>query len=217
MAGEVQYVNKGGRAGLYITDYNDLIRELNRVQPTLVKQLQRDYRKIAKPVKTSIQGEIPNRPPLSGFTPKTQPGRVTWGANYQNKNKDIKSILVQTPSPKKAPRTFSRNKTDVASVARLKVENAGVVLADMAGRTGNDVNKYAFTREYDYSRSPTGKRKHRINGQGAKMINRLNSTLGRKASRFIYKGVDASRPKALNESRFVLQKAFSIINKRMVS
>jgi hypothetical protein len=216
MAREVQYVTKGGRSGLYLTDYNDLIKELNRVQPTLVKQLQRDYRKIAKPVKTAIQNVIPLTPPLSGFTPKTQPGRVTWGANYQNKNKDIKDILVQTPSPKKAPRTFSRNKTDVASVGRLMVQNAGVVLADMAGRTGNDINKYAFTREYDYSRSRTGKRKHRVNGQGRIMINRLNKRLGRNASRFIYKGVDASRPKAIAQSKLVLQKAFSVINKRMV-
>lgn len=216
MAREVQFITKDGRSGLYITDYNDLIKELNRIQPTLVKQLQKDYRRVAKPVKTAIQSAIPIKPPLSGFTPKTQPGRVTWGANYQNRNKDIKDILVQTPSPKKAPRTFRRNKTDAASIARLRVENAGVVLADMAGRTGDDINKYAFTREYDYSRSRTGKRKHRINGQGQKMISKLDSRVGRKASRYIYKGVDASRPKAIADSKIVLQKAFSIINKRMV-
>lgn len=225
MAGEVQYVTKGGRAGLYITDYNDLIRELNRVQPTLVKTLQKDYRKIAKPVQTAVKGAIPASPPTSGihrnrpnssrsgFYPVAKPGRLTWGANYQNKNKAVKSVLIQTPSPAKAKRVFSRYKTSTFSIARLKVDNAGVVLADMAGKTNKDTNKHAFTREYDYSLSKTGKRRHRINGQGVAMIR----ALGGRASRYAWPSAEKALPRAKTESKFVLQKAYSIINRRMVS
>jgi hypothetical protein len=213
MAREVQYVTKGSRSGIYLTDYQDLLFELNRIQPTLVKQLQKDYRKIAKPVKLSIQNKIPDTAPLSGFIPKAQPGRVTWGANYQNKNKNVNAVAVQLPKDTRAPRTFRKYKTNAASVARLKVENAGVVLADMAGKNNSYTGKYLRTREYDYSRSRTGKRSHAIRGQGVQMIRNLR----RKSSRYVWPAVEESMPRARAESKLVLQKAFSIINKRMVS
>lgn len=225
MAGEVQYVTKGGRAGIYITDYNELIRELNRVQPTLVKQLQKDYRKIAKPVQTAVKGAIPASPPTSGihrnrpnssrsgFFPVAVPGRLTWGANYQNKNKAVKSVLIQTPSPAKAKRVFSRYKTTSFSIARVTVDNAGVVMADMAGKSNKYTNKYSVTREYDYSLSKTGKRKHKINGQGRAMIR----ALGGRASRYAWPSAVKALPKARAETKVVLQRAYSIINRRMVA
>lgn len=225
MAREVSYVTKGQRSGLYLTDYNDLIRELNRVQPTLVKGLQKDYRKIAKPVQSAVKTGIPVAPPTSGihrktpqrtrsgFYPVVQPGRVTWGANYQNKSKPVKSVLIETPSPNKAPRTMKRFKTGSFAIARLRINNAAVVLADMAGATGKNVDKYPRTREYDYSRSKTGKRRHRINGQGRAMIR----ALGGKASRFTWPSAEKALPKAKGEVKVVLQKAYSIINRRMVS
>jgi hypothetical protein len=213
MAQEVQYVTKGQRSGIYLTDYQDLLRELNRIQPTLVKQLQKDYRKIAKQPKLAIQNKIPDKPPLSGFIPKAKPGRVTWGANYQNKNKDVNAVAVQTPKDTRAPRTFRKYKTNAASIARLKVENAGVVLADMAGKNNSYTGKYLRTRQYDYSRSRTGKRTHAIRGQGVQMIKNLPG----KSSRYIWPAVEQSMPKVRAESKLVLQKAFSVINKRMVS
>jgi hypothetical protein len=225
MAQEVNYVTKGQRAGLYITDYNDLIRELNRVQPTLVKQMQKDYRKIAKPVQIAVKNGIPSTPPTSGihakrpnssrsgFYPVAVPGRLTWGANYQNKNKAVKSVLIQTPSASKARRGMTKFKTTSFSIARLNVDNAAVVMADMAGKSGKYINKRPRTREYDYSRSKTGKRTHKINNQGRGMIR----ALGGKPSRFAWPSAEKALPKAKAESKVVLQKAFSIINRRMVS
>ena len=220
-----RFVTQDNRSGLYLTDYNDLIRELNRVQPTLVKQLQKDYKKIGKPVQTAVKGAIPTSPPTSGihrnkpsstrsgFYPVVVPGRLTWGANYQNKNKSVKSVLIQTPSPNKARRSMSRYKATSFSIARLAVDNAGVVMADMAGKTNKYTNKYSITREYDYSRSPTGRRKHKINGQGRAMIR----ALGGRASRYVWPSAEKALPKARAESQIVLQRAYSIINKRMVS
>jgi hypothetical protein len=220
-----RFVTQGTRSGLYLTDYNDLIRELNRVQPTLVKQLQKDYRKIGKPVQTAVKGAIPSSPPTSGihrnrpgsarsgFYPVAVPGRLTWGANFQNKNKSVKSVLIQTPAASKAKRVMSRYKATSFSIARLAVDNAGVVMADMAGKTNKYTDKYSVTREYDYSRSKTGKRKHKINGQGRAMIR----ALGGRASRYVWPSAEKALPKAKAESQIVLQKAYSIINKRMVS
>jgi hypothetical protein len=225
MAQEVNYVTKGQRSGLYLTDYNELIRELNRVQPTLVKQMQKDYKRIAKPVQLAVKNGIPSTPSTSGihtkkpqatrsgFYPVAVPGRVTWGANFQNKNKAVKSVLIQTPSAAKAKRGMTKFKTTSFSIARLSVDNAAVVLADMAGKTGKYINKRPRTREYNYSRSNTGKRTHRINNQGRGMI----KALGGKPSRFAWPSAEKALPKAKAESKIVLQKAYSIINRRMVS
>ena len=219
-----RFVTQGQRSGLYLTDYNDLIKELNRVQPTLVKQLQSDYKRIGKQAAVPVKNAIPSTPPTSGvhrnrpgsqsgFYPRVKPGRLTWGANSQNKNKSVKSVLVQTPSPARAKRSMSKNKTTAFSVARLRVDNAGVVLADMAGKTNEFTDKNAVTREYKYSRSKTGFRTHRINGQGRAMIR----ALGGRPSRFVWPAAVKAMPKVKSESRIVLQRAYSIINKRMVS
>lgn len=225
MAREVSYVTKGQRTGLYLTDYNDLIRELNRIQPTLVKGLQKDYKRIAKPVQTAVKTGIPVAPPTSGihhknpqrnrsgFYPVVMPGRVTWGANYQNKSRPVRSVFIETPAVSKASRTMKRFGTGAFSVARLRVNNAAVVLADMAGSSGKYIDKYPRTREYDYSRSKTGKRRHRINGQGRAMIR----ALGGKPSRFAWPGANKALPKAKAETKTVLAKAFTVINRRMVS
>jgi len=222
MAQTVQFVTKGQRSGLYLTDYNDLIRELNRVQPSLINQMKKDYRKIAKPVQTAVKSGIKSEPPTtgrhvsrpqntaSGFIPLVIPGRLTWGANSQNKNKRVDSVLIKTPSEKKAKRIYSRNGTDAASVARLQVDNAAVVMADMARKTG----KSRMTREYPYSGSRTGTRRHKVNGQGTGMIRALNKH--GTASRFVWPAAETALPKAKEESKIVLNKAITAINRRMV-
>jgi hypothetical protein len=234
MAKTIRYVTKesrpkDSRSGLYLTDYRELIAELNRVQPTLVGQMKKEYRKIAKPVQIAVKNGIPTEPPTSGrhslkpsnaprsgFIPRVKPGRLTWGANYQNKGKRIDAVAIQTPSEKKARRVYSKNKTDAASIARVKVENAGVALADMAGRSGEWVNKYPRTREYDYSRSKKGTRTHKINNQGRGMIKALDRGAGQGASRFAWKSAEKALPKAERDSRQVLNNAIRVINKRMV-
>lgn len=229
MAQKVKYVTQGQRSGIYLTDFQQLNRELRKIKPSLVASLKRDFEKIAKPVQLSVQNSIPISPPTSGihkkkpqktasgFYPRTKPGRVTWGANYQNKNIPVRSVKIETPSATAARKAARKSKKDVASIARLRVDNAGVVLADMAGKTGKDVNKNLVTREYDYSRSATGFRVHRINGQGRAMINALNRSNGRKASRFAWPGAEKALPKAKAQARIVLEKAYARINRKLSS
>jgi hypothetical protein len=218
-------VQQGNRAGLYLTDYRDLIRELNMVQPSLVKQLQRDYKVIAKPVQKAVQTSIPINPPtsgihkkrpqrtVSGFYPRVVPGRLTWGANTQNNGKPVRSVKIETPSAARAARAMRRAKTNVSSIARLRVDNAAVVMADMAGRSGKWINKRSRTSEYPYSRSATGYRRHKINNQGRGMI----KALGSKGSRFIWPAADRSMPQVRIQTNQTLQKAYNSINRRMAA
>lgn len=216
---------RGDRTGLYITDYEDLLREMRRIQPTLVKRMQDDFTKIAKPVQKDVQQAIPispptsgihrNRPrsPASGFYPRVVPGRLTWGSNHQNKNIPVRSVRIEKPSASKARRSMSKNKVDVMSIARLRVGNAAVVMADMAGKTGQWINRRRVTREYEYSRSRSGVRKHRVNNQGRAMIRALN----RNPSRFVWPAADKSKPLVNAQAKMVLEKAYASINRKLSS
>lgn len=218
------------RSGLYITDYEELIRELNRIQPTLVKQLRKEYRQIAKPVQAAVKADIPINPPtsgvhkkkrqntVSGFYPRTVPGRLSWGANSQNRMRDARSVGIQTFSATRAKRNMKYNKMSAAAIARLKVDSAATVMADLAGSSGKYVNKKAVTREYSYSRSATGKRIHKINGQGESMIQALDRRKsGGGRSRFVYPAADKSIPSVLPKMNSALQRAYDTVNRRMAT
>lgn len=221
-------VTRGQRTGLYVTDYRDLLRELRKIQPSLVSELRKDFVRIAKPVQSGVKNNIPNTPPtsgihrrrpqstISGFKPITMPGRLTWGSNSQNKNTPVRSVKIETPSLTKARKAMRKNPKGAASIARLRVDNAAVVMADMAGRTGKDINKKKIAGPYDYSRSKSGKRTHKINNQGVGMIAALSRNYG-KASRFVWPAVEKSQNKTYQETRMVLRKAYDKINRRLSS
>ena len=224
--------NKSGvnRSGMYITDYEELIRELNRIQPELVKQLRKDYRQIAKPVQAAVKSAIPEDPPTSGvhkkkpqrttsgFRPVAIPGRLSWGANSQNKMRKARSVGIQTFSGMRARRNMKYNRMTAGAIARLKVDSAATVVADLAGSSKKYVNSKSVTREYNYSRSATGKRIHRIQGQGQSMIealNRKNNSSTR--SRFVYPAAEKSIPSILPKMNSSLQRAYDIVNGRMTA
>lgn len=224
--------NKTGvsRSGLYITDYEELIRELNRIQPTLVSQLRKEYRQIAKPVQAAVKANIPINPPTSGvhkkkpqknpsgFYPRVIPGRLSWGANSQNKMKPARSVGIQTISATKARRSLKYNRMKAVAIARLKVDNAATVMADLAGTSRKYINKKSVTREYDYSRSATGKRIHRINGQGESMIQALDRKRdGGRRSRYVYPAANDAIPSMLPKMDSALKRAYNIVNQRMAA
>jgi len=220
-------IQRGNRAGLYLTDYQDLIRELNRIQPTLVKKLQQDYRIIAKPVQSAVKGAIPGSPPtsgihkkrpqrtVSGFYPRALPGRETWSSNAENKSIPVKSVIVQTPSVAKAARTMRKNKLNVASIARLAVRNPGLVIADMAGKTNKITGSNPMSRKYKYTKrnGVIYERQHKLNGQGRAMIR----ALGGSASRYVWPAAERAVPQTFAKSNQSLQRAYDIVNRRMAA
>jgi hypothetical protein len=223
-------VTKGNKSGIYVTDYQDLIRELNRISPTLVTQLRKEYRQIAKPVQTAVKSAIPLNPPtsgvhkkkrqntVSGFYPRTIPGRLSWGANSQNRMREARSVAIQTFSATRAKRSMKYNRMSASSIARLKVDSAATVMADLAGSSRKYIDNKSVTREYSYSRSATGKRIHRINGQGRAMIQALSRrTSGNGRSRFVYPAADKAIPSVLPKMNSALQRAYDKINRRMLT
>ena len=219
-----QFIYDKGRSGVSVTDYRDLVRVMRQIEPAMFLELKRDFRKVAKPLVKDVKKGIPKSPPTrgihikrpqatpSGFNPRVIPGRLTWGANDQNRNKGVDSVLAKTPRV----RTKLANGATETSIARVQVENAAVVMADMAGRSGKWINKRSQTREYRYSRSASGTRVHKVNGQGRAMIKALQAAKGQ-GSRFVYPAAERALPAVRYEALRVLQGGFDKVNQKLRS
>ena len=199
------------KAVVSFTDYRRLIKVMREIDPELVKQLRKDFRRIGRPVVKGIKQNIPTEAPLSGMVTKV--GRLSW-SRTMNQTRDIKSVVVR--DRKRAP----RSKYPVVSLVQAVVRAAPVALADMAGRSRAYVNSKDETREYDYTGPQKGKpagqlgrRKHKIRNQGRKMIDKL----GGKGSRYVYPGAEATLPQVKAEMRQSVDTAVVKINKMLRS
>lgn len=192
--------NVGGDGGvrLEITNWNEVMKVLVKLDKTYVKELRTSFREIAKPVQAEVKKAIPSKakPPLSGMK-QVHFGRLAWGSSYGKGAKPSKSVLIQTPNV----RSRKYKNVDIA-IARLLVQSPATVLADMAGRANNTKARRGMSVEYDYmytinGTKVPGRRKHRVspyNFLGS--MSQAESTLKNSASRFIWPAAEKALPKA---------------------
>lgn len=209
------------------TDWRDLLREINKIEPQYARDLKRNFKKIATPMRSAVSRAIPKTHPtsgvhvrgaknVSGFAPVVVPGRLSWSANAQNGNIQPRHTVIRLTKA----RSFKKiGKYGQMSIVKVEVDNAAVVMADMAGRSKKWVNKRPTTREYEYSRRGVRvKRKHRINGQGMGMIKALNrgqGVLKGDASRWIWPTANKHLPNVRYQINDLIRKANDFINERM--
>jgi len=209
------------------TDWRDLLRELNKIEPQYARDLKRNFKKIASPMRSGISRAIPKSHPtsgvhvrgaknVSGFAPVVVPGRLSWSANAQNGNIQPRHTTIRLTKA----RSFKKiGQYGQMSIVKVEVDNAAVVMADMAGRSKKWVNRRPVTREYEYSqRGVRVKRRHRINGQGMGMIKALNrgkGVLKGDASRWIWPTANKHLPDVRYQINDLIRKANDFINERM--
>jgi hypothetical protein len=193
------------------TDYKRLIDVMKQIDPKMVKELRKDFRRIGRPVVKGIKTSIPTEAPLSNMVTKV--GRLSWSLTM-NQSRDIKSVVIR--DRKRAP----RSKYPIVGLVQAVVRAAPVALADMAGRSGAYINSKDETREYDYTGPQKGKpagqlgrRKHKIRNQGRRMI----ENLGGRGSRYVYPGAEASLPQARAEMKVSVDNAVNDINQMLRS
>lgn len=185
-----------GQSEILITDYRDLITALKGLEGEVLREFFKGAKDIAKPVRAGIIKSIPLRAPLSQMRPAAGgiPGRLTWGTG-----KPARSATIVANRPK------ASFKGKRISIVKIVVKSPATIMADMAGKSRAFVNKKAMTEPYAYTRTLRGKfgsirklrtvRRHKINGQGNAMINKL----GGQPSRFVYPGAEASFDGAVRE------------------
>ena len=186
------------RATIFTNDFRYIIRELNKVEPKLVRDLKRDFRKVGSEVRKGVKGAIPSLPPLSGFAKRSaSESAKTWNNRFK-----ANTVKVRLRSPQSSS---EKNQ----AIVQLQVVSPATVIADMAGR-GNDSIEGRMTKEYAYR---GGKRRHKVNGQGRAMIKNLGGA--DKASRYVYPGAEGQMPEALEEVRKIVSGAVEEIENKI--
>jgi hypothetical protein len=208
--------NYGGTSGaqLQITNWNEVMKVLNKLDKTYVRELRKNFREIAKPVQTEIRRAIPPRskPPLSQMR-QVHFGRLAWGSRYGAGAKPSKSVIIQTPNT----RSRRARSLDTYSIARLQVLSPATVLFDMAGRRNHNMGRKGNTPVYDYMYTikgvkVPGKRKHKVTPLAfAKGLQKAEGKLQPKASRIIWPAAE----KALPLARARVDKLITVTNIRV--
>ena len=96
----------------------------------------------------------------------------------------------------------------------MRVLAPATVLADIAGRSGAFIDKgykgTGYTREYERNGVVM---KHKLNGQGRKMIAHLDSQGGR-PSRYAWPAVESDRPRLIAKMQEIIDRYIAIANRR---
>jgi hypothetical protein len=204
---------------LEITNWNEVMKVIVKLDKEYAKELRRDFKRIARPVQTAIKQGIPSKgkPPLSGMR-QVHFGRLAWGSSYGKGAKPAKSVLIQVPNT----RARKYKKTDIA-IARLQVQSPATALADMAGRKGNTKARKGLTPKYDYmytinGQKVPGKRQHKV-----KQWNFVTQMSGAKAikqnyaSRFVWPSALKALPQAQKEIQVSINQANNRVNQLLRS
>jgi len=180
-----------------INDVRGIIRALNNIEKGLRAELMREAKAPAKRLdQTVIKPAIRRIQPLSGF--KRGNGRLSWDhtANAKGGHVAIDKTQVQF-------RTSGSKTSTTTSLVSVKVLNPAVIITDIAGRSGRAVGKgykgTGFTRPYQRNGKTI---RHRINGQGRAMIQRL----GGHASRYLWPAVMTMQPVVAAEIQQIVDK-----------
>lgn len=209
-------INLSGATGarLEITDWNEVIRTLIKLDKMYVRELRKDFKAIAKPVQDSIRKSIPTKakPPLSQMK-QVHFGRLAWGTTYGKNPKPTRSVLIQLPNT----RAKKYKGVDSIAITRLQVQSAAVVLTDMAGRANYSKGRRGMTPEYDYmytvnGNKVPGKRKHKVVPYAFhKGLAKARYIKQRGASRFVWPGAMKALPAAQDR----MEQKISEVNRKI--
>ena len=151
----VIHVKGDSRMEIEISDWRFLAKELRKVEPKVMSRFKREAKEIGKPVENAIKKAIPNKIDIRGMQPKVVPGRMAWGVGVPARKTSMK---INTKSYKRTGQ----------SIVSVWAWSPALAMLDLAKNAGRGDGK--LTREYEYSKSPTGTRRHRVNGQGQGML-----------------------------------------------
>lgn len=191
----------GGVTGarIEITNWNDVMKVLVKLDKDYVKQLRKNFRDVAKPVQAEIKKAIPSKskPPLTNMK-QVHFGRLAWGSNFGAGAKPSKSAIIQTPNTR-----ARKYKNNAIAIARVVVQSPGTALVDMAGRRAGARGRKGLTPKYAYmytigGQKVPGERQHRVvPGAFQKaLVQSAKYVKQRWASRFVWPAAEKALPAA---------------------
>jgi len=184
---------------LAVTDYRMIIRELNKIEPTLSRSFKKNFKSIAEPVRDGIRESIPSQSPVRGMRRVRSATGKTW-----NTTRNARTVLIKFQAPK-------ASLTKALGIVSLRVVSPAAVIADMAGRGSSSIDGKT-TEPYEYHiRGVKTTRKHKVNGQGKALIR----ALGKSPSRYIYPGAESRGEEAAQKFLDVVGDAMDTIERKI--
>ena len=175
------------------------MRLLQRINPTLAREIKKEFRALAKPA----VDEIEKAKPAKGTLPRGFQHAGRTGANA------VKKVRINFNTRRARARNLAQGvKYETLGTIRIQTADAATAIADMAGKTGN-VQYQGRSRPY-----PGRPRGHALNGQGNFLIRKLNE-YGR-PSRFMWPGAERGLNEQEREFIAVARRVEAEINKELM-
>ncbi len=214
-----------------VTNLLALEAQLKEFGPKAFNKFKKDARKIGEPARKEVRDAfqrvgpwgplgMPKRPNryYDGFN--TVNGRLSWAkaATVIGTAKGI-DVNYKSRNLTKAMYNLQTGKDGNLSVIRIRVRQAALVMADMAGRGRKSMYSEGrgITRPYQIDLFGRGivTRRHRINRQNSeKFIENMNSK-NKKGSRFAYPALEEHTPQYTKNVETLLNQTIAEINRTL--
>jgi hypothetical protein len=166
-----------------IVDAKQVLKGLNAIEPGLKKQMLKEMKFISKDMVRDIKNEISPVSPFGSVGHTEGQGRLSWNyGTYKKTGAIVKPNNVIASFKSGRSRRYA-----TTSLFSILIRNPMVALAANAGK-GSGMPRYAETKEYDWRDT---RRRHRNNGQGQRLINKVRSA---GYSNFHYKKAEQDLP-----------------------
>lgn len=185
-----------GANDISVLDVRELQKRMKEADPKFRTEFLRDIKSVGKSLDSQIKSGINTIKPLSGM--RVDKGRLGWGVGAAPDKTTIQF------------RTSMGGRSLTTTLLRIKVWSPAVIIADMAGRTGNYVGQ---GRRNDNAK-PSIKRRNANIKKGEAFIRSLNEKNGGTASRKIWPSAEQSLPAVAAEVDRKLKEAMRAWNMR---
>lgn len=166
---------------LTMADIKKVQRDLREIEPSLLRDMRKEIKKIARPVEQRMKANIPQRPPMSGMGGVVKykngnyainEGRLRWDGQGLNPTtgKMTKKFQPNATTVSQAGRATGRSLT--TPLVKIIMQSAPVSMVDMAGRVNQG---RPISREYviRLRNGELQKRRHKVTTQGRQFLANL--------------------------------------------
>jgi hypothetical protein len=210
------YGGMNGAVKVYASDWRLFIKQIKEIDPQQVKELQKRWKEISEPARDSVKAELKdNNGPMRGMR---HGGRTGWGTNYGKVGSPV-SGAKRKMQDNVSSSQLQKNKTKKGGtgIARLRVQSAGTVMADLAQKHGGR----AYTRMYKIREfgGPEIMRSHEIRPMAVQeFLHNLGAVVKpskRKKSRNVYPGFDKALPAVSAQAKKAIDETIRFIEKNI--
>jgi len=193
-----------GATSVSVTNVREMQRRLKALDPALRRQLLREAKEPAKPIQRAVRSAIEAVTPISGL----QTGRLNWYNSLDRKGKSHKpgEVAIQF-------RTKTSGYSKVTSLVRVRVQSPAVTMVATAGSSNRYIDAgykgSGYTKEYPYK---GGMRRHKVNGQGRVMIEKMASRMQRDKTAIAWPAAVRMLPEAKAKVDATLSKFAKMVN-----